>query len=100
GDPEGVTRFRSDGKRLEDAVARSFLGAETKKNLTTAVTAYLDGFHVVVERVRENDRLSQSMVSVARQIRETADTLRSQQAAGMTTARLQANLMITGATAL
>lgn len=99
-DPAAVKAYLNDAKRVQGPLKSAAISPEEKEEINTALDNYVNGFETVVNLTRTGNRLSEEMVSTARQAIESADRLRLGQVEKMAADHRGANWLILLATGI
>ena len=99
-DETSVKAYFDDAKRIQAPLKSASISDEDKAGINQALTNYVNGFQTVVTLTESGSRLSDEMVSTARNAIASADQLRTRQSEKMGSERQQASGLITGATGI
>lgn len=99
-DEASVKAYLDDAKRIQAPLKSAGLSDEEKAGINQALTTYVNNFQTVVTLTDSGNRLSDEMVSTARDAIAAADRLRIRQAEKMESERQQASGLIIGATGI
>ena len=99
-DETSVKTYFDDAKRIQAPLKSASISDEDKAGINQALTNYVNGFQTVVTLTESGNRLSDEMVSTARNAIASADRLRTRQSEKMGSERQQASGLITGATGI
>ncbi len=97
-DPAAVTAYLNDAKRVQGPIRSAAISPEEKEKINAALDNYVNEFETVVNLTQAGSRLSEEMVSTARQAIDSADRLRMAQAEKMEADRQSAFWLILIAT--
>lgn len=99
-DETSVKTYFDDAKRIQAPLKSASISDEDKAGINQALTNYVNGFQTVVTLTESGSRLSDEMVSTARNAIASADRLRTRQSEKMGSERQRASGLITGATGI
>ena len=99
-DETSVKAYFDDAKRIQAPLKSASISDGDKAGINQALTNYVNGFQTVVTLTESGSRLSDEMVSTARNAIASADQLRTRQSEKMGSERQQASGLITGATGI
>lgn len=99
-DETSVKTYVDDAKRIQAPLKSASISDEDKAGINQALTNYVNGFQTVVTLTESGNRLSDEMVSTARNAIASADRLRTRQSEKMGSERQRASGLITGATGI
>ena len=99
-DETSVKTYFDDAKRIQAPLKSASISDEDKAGINQALTNYVNGFQTVVTLTESGNRLSDEMVSTARNAIASADRLRTRQSEKMGSERQRASGLITGATGI
>lgn len=99
-DEASVQAYLDDAKRIQAPLKSASITDEEKAQINEALDTYVEEFRTVVTLTGSERRLSDEMVSTARNAIKSADRLRAHQSDQMESDRQQASGLIFGATGI